>query len=291
MAMRYYFIFLILIINSCSGDDTYQSEIDKWRNERIQELTAPTGWASLAGLYWIKQDTTRIGGSGSEIIFSEDMVESLGKVIKQDQGYVFQSSQETILSDEQPVELINIHTDKDSMPTRFKYSNWEWTFIERGGKTGLRVWDTAHVNRTHYLKLDYFPIDKKYKVEAEFLPFDPPRESSLMNVLGMTIPQKIPGELRFSINGKAMSLLPLDGGSDQFFIIFADETTGGETYGGGRYLYIPKPDNGSTKCIIDFNKSYTPPCGFTEYATCLLPSKENTLSVEIKAGEMYLFDH
>jgi hypothetical protein len=107
----------------------------------------------------------------------------------------------------------------------------------------------------------------------------------------MTIPQKIPGELKFRLEGEELSLLPLDGGPDQFFIIFADETTAGETYGGGRYLYIPKPEKGSTNCIIDFNKSYTPPCGFTEHATCLLPSKENTLPVEIRAGEMYLFDH
>ncbi|NNF32922.1 MAG: DUF1684 domain-containing protein [Saprospiraceae bacterium] len=289
--MRYYIFFTTFLLMSCSSDDAYISEIEEWRKERIQNLTAPIGWASLAGLHWMSEDTTTIGGPDSKIMYSDDLVGHLGMVLREDSSYVFISSIDGILSDDQPINKIEIKTDRDSLPTRFKYSNWEWTFIERGGKTGLRVWDTAHVNRTHFLELDYFPIDEKYKIEAEFLPFDPPRESSLMNVLGMSIPQKIPGELKFKIDGQELSLLPLDGGPDQFFIIFSDETTAGETYGGGRYLYIPKPGKGSSKCIIDFNKSYTPPCGFTEHATCLLPSKDNTLPVEIRAGEMYLFDH
>ena len=77
---------------------------------------------------------------------------------------------------------------------------------------------------------------------------------------------------------------------DVYFLIFEDDTSGGDTYGGGRYLYCPIPDN-NNKTIIDFNKAFTPPCGFTEYATCLLPTKENTLDVEILAGEKYSEDH
>ncbi|MCK5455569.1 MAG: DUF1684 domain-containing protein, partial [Melioribacteraceae bacterium] len=39
------------------------------------------------------------------------------------------------------------------------------------------------------------------------------------------------------------------------------------------------------KIFIDFNKAYNPPCVFTKYATCPLPTKENYLNTEITAGE------
>jgi uncharacterized protein (DUF1684 family) len=37
--------------------------------------------------------------------------------------------------------------------------------------------------------------------------------------------------------------------------------------------------------VLDFNKSYNPPCAFTPYATCPLPPQENRLAVRIEAGE------
>jgi uncharacterized protein (DUF1684 family) len=36
---------------------------------------------------------------------------------------------------------------------------------------------------------------------------------------------------------------------------------------------------------IDFNKAYNPPCAFSEFSTCPIPTKANTLPVAIKAGE------
>ena len=53
--------------------------------------------------------------------------------------------------------------------------------------------------------------------------------------------------------------------------------------GAGRFLFAAAPKDG--KVILDFNKAENPPCAFTSFATCPLPSKENQLEVEIKAGE------
>ena len=37
--------------------------------------------------------------------------------------------------------------------------------------------------------------------------------------------------------------------------------------------------------VVDFNKSYNPPCVFSPYATCPLPPAQNRLPVRIEAGE------
>ena len=289
MRISYLLAFLFLI--SCSSTNSHVSEVEEWRKKRIKSLTAPIGWASLSGLYWLDKDTLSIGGENQDMVLTKSIENPVAMVYNETGNWIFEGLTDGIQSETSSDQKIKISTGIDGKPTTLTWKQFQWTFIERGGKTGMRVWDTTHVNRSKFTELDYFPIDENFKIKANFVPYDPPLEITLKNVLGMDIPQTIPGELQFNIAGKDLTIQPLNGGEDEFFIIFADETTSGETYGGGRYLYIPKPEGGKGECYIDFNLSYTPPCGFTEYATCLLPTKENTLPVEIRAGEMYLFDH
>ena len=37
--------------------------------------------------------------------------------------------------------------------------------------------------------------------------------------------------------------------------------------------------------VLDFNRATNPPCVFTPFATCPLPTPENVLKVRIEAGE------
>jgi len=73
-------------------------------------------------------------------------------------------------------------------------------------------------------------------------------------------------------------------GDTQLFLIFADATSGKETYGAARFLYADMPRDG--KIVLDFNKAYNPPCAFTPYATCPLAPPENRLALRVTAGEL-----
>lgn len=85
-----------------------------------------------------------------------------------------------------------------------------------------------------------------------------------------------------------MTLLPFTSG-DEYFIIISDETSGMETYGGGRFMYA-SPDS-SGRIILDFNKAYNPPCAITAFAACPMPPPENQLDVSIEAGEKVIAKH
>jgi uncharacterized protein (DUF1684 family) len=61
------------------------------------------------------------------------------------------------------------------------------------------------------------------------------------------------------------------------------------TYPSGRYHYTDAHENG--KVFIDFNKAYSPPCAFTDYATCTFPPQENRLNIRVEAGEIYPKSH
>src|SRR5438067_9142088 len=39
---------------ACMGTD-YLEEVEEWRRGRLERLTAPEGWLSLAGLWWLHE--------------------------------------------------------------------------------------------------------------------------------------------------------------------------------------------------------------------------------------------
>lgn len=72
---------------------------------------------------------------------------------------------------------------------------------------------------------------------------------------------------------------------NMLFIPFTDETSGVESYGGGRYLEIYSTAIKDGEIILDFNKVYNPYCAYTSGYNCPIPPAENNLSVKINAGE------
>ena len=73
-----------------------------------------------------------------------------------------------------------------------------------------------------------------------------------------------------------------DAGKSTLYLFFKDQTSGNETYGGGRYVDV---EGGKTTCMIDFNMAYNPYCAYNSYYVCPIPPKENLLSIPIRAGE------
>ena len=93
------------------------------------------------------------------------------------------------------------------------------------------------------------------------------------------------GDVVFQLMGQTFRLKAFVTG-DQLFVMFRDQTSGKETYGGGRYINAEAPKDG--KVILDFNKAYNPYCAFSPYAACPIPPRQNHLAVRIEAGATYL---
>ena len=75
-----------------------------------------------------------------------------------------------------------------------------------------------------------------------------------------------------------------DGSRKRLFLLFRDATSGTESYGLGRFVYAPLPDERG-RLTIDFNLAMLPGCAFTVFATCPIPPKENRLAIPVRAGE------
>lgn len=74
-------------------------------------------------------------------------------------------------------------------------------------------------------------------------------------------------------------------GQSYHSIWFTDKTTGKETYIVGRYLDFKLNPDPEYVYEIDFNRAYNPYCAYSDLFTCPIPTKDDYLDFEIRAGE------
>jgi hypothetical protein len=155
--------------------------------------------------------------------------------------------------------------------------------IRRGDEFAVRVRDTDNPERQAFTGRKWFPLDSTYRVSAKLLPHAVARTVQVINSAGQIAPMKNPAQVEFVLDGQTLHLEAFSASGDSLWFVFKDVTSGQSTYGAGRFMYASRQADGSI--MLDFNRSYHPPCAYTPYATCPRPLPENILPVPILAGE------
>jgi len=273
---------------------TYSQQIEQWRAERVARLTAPDGWLSLIGLEWLHEGANRIGSAEDNDIVLKTGPAHLGTLTLASDGglHLALDPHAGATVDGKPVAdavlLDDMHAGAAG-PTLVRFGSASFLVIDREGRKALRVKDPAAPSRAHFVGIDYFPIDPSWRIEAEWVPFQPSHKLEIGSVIGTIEAVDVPGKAVFQRDGQTFELLPYqeEPGGELFFVI-ADRTSGKETYGAARFFYAALPAGGLThpgRVVLDFNKAYNPPCAFTPFATCPLAPPENRLDLAITAGE------
>jgi uncharacterized protein (DUF1684 family) len=134
------------------------------------------------------------------------------------------------------------------------------------------------------LQIETYPLDPKWRVAARFDAFEKPKVVPIASTRGPAHDQTAPGQLVFQMNGQQFRLTALaEPGSDQFFLLFKDETNGKTTFSGYRMLSAKAVPNGQWT-VLDFNMASNPPCAYSKFTICPLPPRENRLALAIEAG-------
>ena len=270
--------------------DAYTQSIEHWRATRVAELTAPDGWLSLVDLAWLHPGVNTLGSAPGSDIVLPGAPARLGAVTLDKDGTLqlkLESGTDALVDAKGQLDatLVDDAHAGAGKPTLISFGSTSFIVIHRGGRSALRVRDTHAPSRTGFLGIDYFPIDPAWRIEADWIPARPGETLEMCTVIGTTDKFPVPGKLRFSRDGKSFEILPVIEvpGDKQYFVVFADRTSGKETYGAARFVYIDPPKDG--KAVIDFNRAYNPPCAFTAFATCPLAPPENRLDLRVTAGE------
>jgi len=264
--------------------DAYRQSVEEAHAARVARLRSATGWLSLVGKAFLSQGTTTIGSApdaGARL--PEGAPPIVGTITLEGSVATFRAAN----SNEERV----LRSDREGKADSIIVDGFVLELMERGNAFALRIRDTREVPRP-YAGIDSYPIDPSWNVKARLeqhaggpsnvdLDFEGTTTGAVADALVS------PGFVFFNREGKTHSLEAVfeDSSQRRLFILFRDATTSsGESYGLGRFVYAPLPDEHG-HLFIDFNLAMLPGCAFTAFATCPIPPKENRLAIAVRAGE------
>jgi uncharacterized protein (DUF1684 family) len=251
-------------------------------------LRADDGWLTLIGLFWLEEGDNTFGAAGdNQIHLPEGRAPMHAGSFRRHDGAV-----ELRVADGEGVRLNGqpapaeswLRADVSGEPDLVTIGDITMQIIQRGQRYGVRARDRRNPTRKAFEGRRWYPIDEAYCVDATFTAHAMPTTLPIQTVLGTTETRESPGFLTFTLGGREHTLDALEEG-ERLFIIFRDLTSGDTTYPACRYLKTPLPYDGHV--TLDFNRAYSPPCAFTDFATCPLPPPRNRLSIRVEAGELY----
>ncbi len=136
--------------------------------------------------------------------------------------------------------------------------------------------------RETFAGLPYFPYEPALRLLAEV----EPAEAETRDIAGSA--GSVTRFRRFArahFDGGVLELYWLEGYGGGVFLPYRDATSGGETYGGGRYLLdtVKGADLGTHdgRLVLDFNFAYNPSCSYDPRWACPLSPPANRLSFEV----------
>ena len=155
-------------------------------------------------------------------------------------------------------------------------------FMRNGADSPITADDLAN-----FSGLNYYPVDVAYRTRGKLERFADPETIEVLTSAGTFDPYTRYGLISFRVAGTGLTLeawKPINiVVSNRLFVVFADLTSGDETYGGGRYLdlFLDSDDT----VMVDFNLAYNPYCVYNPEFVCPVTPLENRLSVAIRSGE------
>lgn len=268
----------------------FAREQRRWRAARLADVTRPDGWTSLVGLHWVGRGPHYVGSAPDNGIRIAKGPPQLGMLELRKDGALrlVPASGAGLTLDGAPLtSAAELRSDADEHgPSAIGFDQGKGIamVIKRGDRYALRVKHADAEARTGFVGLDYWPASPQWRIAARFLPHPPGRTIPIANITGGIDDTPNPGVVEFAHGGRSWRLEALDEGDGELFLVFADRTNGRGSYSAGRFLDAGKPD-AQGRVMLDFNRSYNPPCAFTAFATCPLPPPENRLDLAIAAGE------
>ena len=294
-----------------AADDGYLHEVQQWQQQRFQGLHNADGWLATTNSEALHKGTTLSIGSGAD----QDVIlltgpAHLGNLTYAQDGSIRLTVDKgnkvtidnppAVPGNIEPVHIQGLYFFPDG---EFKFEGLQTnpppTIVHintatlkiysydgemNAGEKRLLVTDTQSPRFTQFKAPEYFPIDPSWKVTATVEPLKTPREVEVAYVQGRVEKVPLKSKVTFVHDGKTYQLLPYMQAQDgEMLFVFADGTSGHETYGGARFLITEPAKDG--KVVLDFNKAINPPCAFIPFPDCPIAIPDNRLKVRIEAGE------
>ena len=266
----------------------HEADVLAWRDSRRESLLARTGFLTLAGLFWLDKERTAFGSApDNDLVFPAPADPHIGTFRLTADGVLMEPRPgAAVYSEDSHVGEILLADDTSDDPVMITHGSLAWSVIKRDGRYAVRLRDFEHPALASFPALPYFPIDPSWRIEATLERYERPQTVTAMTVIeGLDWNPESPGIAVFEKDGETHRLEAYIS-EDRLFFVFGDRTNGKETYPAGRFLYAAMPGTDG-RLVLDFNRAYSPPCAFNDFATCPIASPRNRLSIRVPAGELF----
>ena len=270
------------------ANKTYRQTINEWRQERNESIRKENGWLALVGLYWLKIGKNQIGSNPDcEVPLPTRTPANIGYLDFNGKFVTLHASpdHEVLVNGKKTDSLLIMRTDEAETPSFINLMGIQLVVIQRGNRFGVRIWDNQREERVSFPPRIWYDIDENFRVPVTYTPYDRPKMAYFPDLTGEKSEFPVEGYLSFEFGGHHYQLDANKEDDDSLFVRFWDLTAKDETYRTGRYLVAEQEKDGSI--FIDFNKAYSPPCAFTNFATCVFAPEQNHLDFKVTAGELY----
>jgi uncharacterized protein len=249
-------------------------DLTDWRAARLAALTAEDGWLNLTDRVDIPPGPQRVGaGPQNDLVLSVGPA-FLGVLCMTESGAEF---------------TVPGQTAQPFMPAAGGFAQLrvpplllELHVVD--GTPALRVRD---LTAPRVIELNYFPQDPDWVIRARWDRLSTTKVITIGQRGGADTEVGLTHVARFSYAGQEVALVPTHWKSGKPMFVLRDGTSGKETYGASRFLI--GEDMTDSEITLDFNRAFTPPCGFTAHAICPLPPRQNILTFAVRAGEYYCY--
>jgi uncharacterized protein len=277
-----------------AAEPEYVDAIQQWHDSVEKSLRRDNGWLTLAGRFIMKPGVNTFGtGASNDIVFPPELKGTGPDVLGTITIDAAKKSVTLKLSD-------GISMTSDGKPfmgeraLKFDSENRDWVslgrismhVISRDGRYVLRLADNESLVRKNFPGRVWYDVDPAFRVKAKFVPYPPGKKLSIVNVIDEVSEEPCPGYVEFTLKGKKYKM-DVIGEDKGLFFVMRDGTAGDTTYRPSRFLYVESKPKANAFFQLDFNKTYNPPCAFSEFTTCPLPPEQNILKTRIEAGEKY----
>jgi uncharacterized protein (DUF1684 family) len=270
-----------------AADPAYAKQVNDWRARVEKSLRADNGWLTLAGRYVLKPGENTFGTAPTnDVVFPKGLGPAgMGSVFVE-QGRVTVKMVEGLRMRKDGIDYSVRDMGTSEKRDWVSVGRVAFHFIERDGKYVMRLADNESEVRKRFGGRLWYEIDDRFRVPAKFVPYEPGKKISIVNVLDEVSDEPVAGYVEFEIDGRLHRLDALEE-EDGLFIIFTDATAGDTTYKPGRFHFGEGNPEPNKRFLLDLNRAYNPPCAFSEFTTCPLPPKQNQLKVRVEAGEKF----
>lgn len=267
----------------------YESKILEWRARKHDDLVRENGWLALAGLFWLNEGRNLIGANPMcEVILPERAPTFLGVVNLQGKSSRFTAAEGVrVKVNGRVAQKAILKSTQEAKPSFITWNDdLRLALHVHDEKPAIRIWDNVRPERFSLEPLKWFPINKDFRINAKYTRYPNSQQTQSEDTFGEMVDDRIDGYITFKFHDIKYELDVTETRSHTLFIKFRDETSSKETYPPSRYYYT-EPVGEDGKVILDFNFAYSPPCAFTDYATCIFAPPQNKLPFRVEAGEIY----